>query len=230
MLWYKAWLETRWRFVFMVGSILLVWLLPLWLPSHSAVPASRLWFGLQLGSVLLSMLAAIYLAGSGINSQTMYAATTGFHGSMLFTLSLPVSRRRLLFVRAGLGAILTGVLVICMTAYILLHRPGAVSASLALSYIARVLVCTMAVYSLSVLLACVFDEVWQFMGGCLVWSGVFLLQTRFAAVAWVSPIRGMSQISYSGNGTASWPPLLASILLTGILLSASVLFLQRKEY
>jgi hypothetical protein len=149
---------------------------------------------------------------------------------MLFTLSLPVSRRRLLFVRAGLGAILTSILIIGMTAYILLHRPGAASASLALCYIARVLVCTMAVYSLSVFLACVLDEVWQFMGGCLVWSGVFLLQTRFDAVAWVSPIRGMSQISYAGNALASWPPVLASILLTAILLSASVLVLQHKEY
>ncbi len=41
MLWYKAWLETRWRFAFLIGSILLVWLMPLWLPSLSAVPASR---------------------------------------------------------------------------------------------------------------------------------------------------------------------------------------------
>ena len=33
MLWYKAWLETRWRLVFLIGLILLVWLTPLWLPS-----------------------------------------------------------------------------------------------------------------------------------------------------------------------------------------------------
>jgi len=113
MLWFKAWLETRWRFAFLVGLILLVWLSLEWITAtgvHTSVPAARLWMGIQLGSVLLYIFTAIYLAGSGINSQTLYAATTGFHGSMLFTLSLPISRRRLLFARAGLGALLTLIL------------------------------------------------------------------------------------------------------------------------
>jgi len=230
MLWYKAWLETRWRFAFLIGSILLVWLMPLWLPSLSAVPASRQWFGLQLESVLLCTFAAIYLAGAGINSQTMYAATSGFHGSMLFTLSLPVSRRRLLFVRAGLGAILTCILVIAMAGYALFHRPEPASASQALSYIARDVVCTMAVYSLSVLLACVLDEMWQFMGACFAWIAVYLLQSRFPVVALVSPLRGMSLIPYSGKVPTPWAPVLASLVLVGGLLYTSVLMLQRKEY
>ena len=84
--------------------------------------------GIQLGTVLLYIFTAIYLAGSGINSQTMYAATTGFHGSMLFTLSLPASRRRLLFARAGLGALLTLMLIVIMAGYILHLRPEATSA------------------------------------------------------------------------------------------------------
>jgi len=53
MLWFKAWLETRWRFGFVVGSILLLWLTPLWLPSiglrvPAGVPASRIWLGVHL--------------------------------------------------------------------------------------------------------------------------------------------------------------------------------------
>ena len=33
MLWYKAWLETRWRFIFALGSIVLLWFMPEWIPG-----------------------------------------------------------------------------------------------------------------------------------------------------------------------------------------------------
>jgi hypothetical protein len=233
MLWFKAWLEVRWRFVFMVGSILLVWLSPLWITAtgvHSGVAASRQWMGLQLGSVLLYIMTAIYLAGSGINSQTLYAATTGFHGSMFFTLSLPVSRRRLLFVRAGLGALLTCSLVVIMVGYMLFLRPEATSALQALMYMTRVIVCTMAVYALSVLLACVLDEMWQFMVACFIWVVVFVLQSKIDLVARVSPLRGINLISYPLTAPMPWTPLVASLMLTGVLLWMSVVVLQRKEY
>ena len=74
MLWFKAWLETRWRLGFLAGSILLVWLAPLWTPSTGLSPtviASRIWMGTHLGTVLLYIFTAIYLAGCGINSQTI---------------------------------------------------------------------------------------------------------------------------------------------------------------
>jgi hypothetical protein len=233
MLWLKAWLEVRWRFVFLVGSILLVWLAPLWITATGVQPgvaAARQWMGIQLGSVLLYIFTAIYLAGSGINSQTLYAGTTGFHGSMFFTLSLPVSRRRLLFVRAGLGALLTGILVVIMAGYILFLRPEATSALQALVYMTRVIVCTMAVYALSVLLACVLDEMWQFMVACIFWVVAFVLQSRIDLVARVSPLRGMSLISYPLTAPMPWTPLAASLVLTGVLLWISVLVVQWKEY
>jgi hypothetical protein len=235
MLWYKAWLETRWRFVFMLGSALMVWLAPQWLPSFGfrlppGVPASRIWMAVHLGSVLLYIVAASFLAGSGVNTQTTYAATSGFHGSMLFTLSLPVSRRRLLLVRAGLGAVQTGVLVAIMAGYTLLQRPGGASAVEAAEYIARAIACTMAVYALSVLLACVLDEMWQFYAAGLCWIAFYLLQSRFAFVSWISPLRGMSLFSYPLTAPMPWAPVVASLVFAGVCLCASVLVLQRKEY
>ena len=230
MLWYKAWLETRWRFFFLVGATAVIWVLPVWSPSLSAVPASRQWVGTQLGSVLLYIFAAIYLAGAGINTQTLYAGTSGFHGSMLFTLSMPVSRRRLLFVRAGLGALLTCSVVAILAGYTLLQRPGTTTTLEGLLYLVRAIVCTMAVYALSVLLACVLDEIWQFMGACIVWAGVFLLQSRIDVVARISPLRGMSPISYPVTTAWPWSPVLASLLVAVALLYASVLVVERKEY
>ena len=228
MLWYKAWLETRWRFVFVIGSMMLVWLTPLWLPG--AAPPERLWLGLQLGWVLLYIFAAVFLAGAGINTQTMYAATPGFHGSMLFTLSLPVSRRRLLFVRAGLGAIETCVFVAIMAGFALFQGPGATSALQALLYGTRAIVCTLPVYALSVLLACVLDEMLQFMGAGLCWSAVFLLQSRSVVVSRISPLRGMSLVSYPVTAPMPWAPIVASVVFAGVFLYASVLVLQRREY
>ena len=230
MLWYKAWLETRWRFFFLVGSIALIWLLPVLVPPLSAAPASAQWVGIQLGSVLLFIFAAIYLAGAGINTQTLYSGTSGFHGSMLFTLSMPVSRVRLLFVRAGLGALQTCALVAILAGYAMFHRPGTTSAPQALLYGVRAIVCTMAVYALSVLLACVLDEMWQFVGAIFVWAGVFLLQSRFTVVARISPLRGMSPASFPVTAAMPWAPLVASIVLAAALLYASVVVLQQKEY
>ncbi|MGA3210398.1 MAG: hypothetical protein ABSD20_03770 [Terriglobales bacterium] len=235
MLWFKAWLETRWRFGFAVASILLMWLTPLWLPSigiklPSGVPPSRLWLGVHLGSLLLYVFAAIFLAGSGINSQTNYGVTSGFHGSMLFTLSLPVSRRRLLFVRAGLGALLTSVLVAAMAGFTLLQRPGAASAPQCLAYVVRAIVCTMAVYALSVLLACLLDEVWQLIAASLCWIAVLVLQIKFDVVSRISPLRGMSLVSYPATAPMPWAPVLASVVFTAVLLYTSLLVVRRKEY
>ena len=235
MLWFKAWLETRWRFGFLILSIFVIWLTPHWLPSFgirlpTGVPASRLWMAIHLGSVLLCIFTAIYLAGSGINSQTTYAATSGFHPSMLFTLSLPVSRRRLLFVRAGLGALQTSFLVVIMAGYTLVQRPGATSTLQWLAYMTRAIGCTMAVYALSVLLACLLDEMWQLMCGCLCWAAVLVLQLRFDLVSRLSPLRGMSLISYPLGGPIPWAPITASVLLTIAFLSLAVLVVRRKEY
>jgi hypothetical protein len=235
MLWYKAWLETRWRFCFVAGSILFAWAAPLWAPLFhlrppAGIPASRLWLAVHMASVLLYIFAAIFLAGSGINSQTTYAATSGFHPSMLFTLSLPVSRRRLLLVRAGLGALQTGVLVAIMAAYTLFARPEATTAPQFLTYLARAIVCTMAIYALSTLLACVFDEMWQFYGAFLSCIAAFLLQYRISVLSWLSPFRGMSLISYPITGPMPWASVIFSLVLTAVLLYASMLIVQRKEY
>jgi hypothetical protein len=233
MLWYKSWLEVRWRFVFMVGSILLVWLSPMWITATGVQPgaaAARQWMSIQLGSVLMYIITAIFLAGSGVNSQTLYAATTGFHGSMFFTLSLPVSRRRLLFARAGLGFLLTFFLAIAMVGYLLHLRPETTSTLQALLYLARVITCTLPIYALAVLLACVLDEMWQFMGACIIWVAVFFLQSKFDWIARISPLRGLSLNCYPITAPMPWAPVVASLMLTGVFVWMAVAFLQRKEY
>lgn len=226
MLWYKAWLETRWRFVFTIGSMLLLWLT---IPLLGA-PPERLWPAFELDSALLYCFAALFLAGAGINSQTTYGMMSGFHGSMLFTLSMPVTRRRLFFVRAGLGAIETCAFVVMTASLTLLLRPETTGTSQAFLYGLRAMVCTMAVYALSALLACVLDETWQFMGGCLILGFVLAIQSRVAVISDFSPLRGMSLVSYPVTASVPWALVGASVVLITIFLYTSVLVLQRKEY
>jgi hypothetical protein len=235
MLWYKAWLETRWIVGLFVGIIVFVWLTPLWMPLFGmrlppGIPATRIWMAIHLGSVFTSFFVANGLAGSGVNSQTAYGPTPGNDGSMLFTLSLPVSRRRLLFVRAGLGSLLTSVLIVVMTGYTLSQRPGGASGLQAIEYIARAIVCTMAVYSLAVLLSCLLELMWQLMAASFFWMMVLVLQLKSGFVAWLSPLRGMTLISYPLTAPIPWAPIVASLAFAGVCLYASVLVLQRKEY
>jgi hypothetical protein len=105
MLWRKAWLECRSRFQ-------LCFTMSFSLALASALPAdpeaTRRFLGL-LGSItaFIGPVGALMLAGSGINTQTTWGKTHGFHPSMYFLLSMPVTRERLLRVRAAMGLALT---------------------------------------------------------------------------------------------------------------------------
>ena len=224
MLLYKAWLETRWRFVFMMVSTAVFWL-----PRFMGAPAQKAWVGVALGITLLNCMSALYLAGSGINSQTTYSAISGFHRSMFFTLSLPVSRRRLFFARAGFGAMESCAFVLMTTAVIPLFQPDASLFQL-LRYGARAIVCTLAVYALSAFLSCVLDEMWQFTGTILILGGVAMLQFRFAGLSFLSPLRGISLLTCPLTAPAPWAPMLTSVMCVAVLLFASVRVLERKEF
>ena len=102
--WMKGWLETRSRVIFAL----------LWTASYvlfMAVPGREAGKSSDKLAIVLSMLALafvfvpVWLAGSGIRTQPPFgfSSTKGLHGSTLFTLSLPVSRARLLLVRSALG-------------------------------------------------------------------------------------------------------------------------------
>jgi len=225
MLWFKAWLETRWRFGYVAGFI--VGTLGMFLligATKQTGPA------LRLESALMYCFAAIYLAGSGINTQTFYSARSSFHGSMLFTLSLPVSRLRLFLVRTGLGAIETLFCVCLMAAIALAWSPGPVSSGQLIQYGVRVLVCTLPVFALSTLMACLLDEMWQFTGATFLLLIIAGLQFRFRFLAAFSPLRGMSLLSYPITAPMPWGILAVSLILSVILLIAAVKSVRDKEY
>lgn len=224
MLLYKAWLETRWRFVFMMVMTALFWL-----PRFMGAPTQKGWVGVAVGMMLLNCISPLYLAGSGVNSQTTYSAVSGFHGSMFFTLSLPVSRRRLFFARAGFGAMESCAFVLLTTAAIPLFKPDASLFQL-LRYGARAIVCTLAIYALSTFLSCILDEMWQFTGAILILGGVAMLQFRVAGISFFSPLRGLNLLTCPLTALTPWAPMLTSVVCVAVLLFASVWVMERKEY
>jgi hypothetical protein len=78
-------------------------------PDPQALIAWRAY--LQLTVMLLPFLG-IMMAGSGIYSRLAYALKEETHPSMIYTLALPVPRRRWLDVRAGMGLALTAALTL----------------------------------------------------------------------------------------------------------------------
>src|ERR1700729_2211143 len=104
MLWYKGWLETRYRLLFMLVSMSAFVIFLASAGSNAPYRGIRPVVGFISVSVpaFVVMICAM-LGGAGIATQSAFQATKGLHGSTLFTLSLPVSRLRLLAVRASIG-------------------------------------------------------------------------------------------------------------------------------
>jgi hypothetical protein len=100
MLWMKAWLETRWRLAYAIG-IALFGLGARYYQGHIFSAAVAQGVIGALGTICL--IAACFLAGSGVKTQATLSQSAGLQGSVHFTLSLPVTRLRLLAVRAWVG-------------------------------------------------------------------------------------------------------------------------------
>ena len=114
MLWYKNWLETRSRFFFN----LVVWPGFMFLLLHGELkgPDAILDFSL-LAVVVLCIFAS--LAGSGVRTQAGYLTMMLNTKSTVYTLSLPVSRKRLLLARSAIGLLESIVLsLLCTVVYI----------------------------------------------------------------------------------------------------------------
>ena len=126
MLWYKAWLETRWRFL--IGLVLLLFsaggvvigyprvveLLPMVpQPDTSSVLGRAIKEAAELAATYRGYVWSQWFRQNLSNTWTVFAVLLGTGGLLaqtsggaaLFTLSLPVTRRRLAGIRAATGLI-----------------------------------------------------------------------------------------------------------------------------
>ena len=221
MLWYKAWLETRLRFLFLAALMLAACVLfvrPLHPARDPGGEAARL---VRLLYFAEWPMLALVLAGAGINTQTLSGTRHAIHPSMYFTLSLPVRRRRLVAVRAAVGALETLALVLvgCFAGWTLSPLLRAIVAPAEmLVYVFTAAAGASLAYGLGVLLATFLDESWQIYAGAAALAPLWLLQTH---------VPGLAPPPF---GEVRWMALAFSAGGGAVLVAAAAWCAERKQY
>jgi FtsH-binding integral membrane protein len=234
MLWLRAWLETRTRIAFT-----LVWL-AFFVGVLAASAAQRREGGTLDVVQTLNMLAfpclfvPVWLAGSGVRTQSGMGrtATRGLHGSTHVTLSLPVTRARLLAVRSALGLVeAAGVIaVLGVAAWLVLPALRATAVSDGLRHLLVVFVTGTAFYGLSVLAATLLDEMWQMWASTLVILALWSAPVRGLMPQAFDVFRPLSAASPLVTHTLPWTAMLVALVAGALFTLAALKVIEAQEY
>ena len=230
MLWMKAWLETRWRFFFLLGVAVLTIVMG---EQGGGLRSAEHAHNLMFLHLMLSILSAIYLAGAGIKTQSPFRVKAGLYGSTHFTLSMPVSRFRLLAVRAAFGLLETAGIVtfmlVCAWSVFPLVRGTSTFVDLA-KLVAGALTCLLCFYFLSVTAATVLDETWQVYGSYLAAGLAWWVSLRLELPSSANLFGFMTDASPLVTHRMPWPAMTISLLASALLFMASLKIVQTHEY
>jgi len=241
MLWLKGWLETRSRVVFLIlwsSGFLLLFV------GGASRQASQVPGDAQAVTVtvVLSAMALVwafmpaYLAGTGIRTQSGFGAggaTKGLHGSTHFTLSLPVSRQRLLLVRATVGFLETLALITLVCAAIWIIFPVLrESATLfeVVQYLLTVYVCSFAVYGLAMLAASLVGDVWIIPVSTVVIVLIWVFQFVGEVPASFNPFYPMTEGSPLVTHRLPWTAMAVSLAFGSACLFAAFKVVRKQEF
>ena len=159
-MWGYAWRDVRWKVALMalVNAAISVLLL-------DDVVSGGVWVRRLSGSLpMLFAMNAVVLASAGVATQISQRPGQVVHSSMLFLLSLPISRRRLVLVREAVGALgAIALLLATLGAYWCFAEPlrAVLPAAVAWRYVVSVAAATLTAYSLSSLFSTFLDQLWQ---------------------------------------------------------------------
>jgi ABC-2 type transport system permease protein len=233
MLWYKGWLETRLRLLFGLAFMCAFMIFFYSIGTKAPPPGAKPVVGVALFAMGFAATVSGGLSGAGINTQSSFQATKGLHGSMLFTLSLPVSRCRLLAVRAGLGWLeMTGVIgTLCCGLWLVFPAlRGAVTAVEMFEYAGTLIACASACYSISVVLATFLDDLWRMFGSMIAFWALWGLSNYAPLPVSVNIVRAMGEGSPLLTHTMPWTAMGVSLALAAILFFAALKIVQVREY
>ena len=197
MLWYKAWLETRWRILLMFAIVLFA----IFVIHSRTEPSTPIAFVIRSlrGLQMVWVVNPLMLAGAGVRTDSPFRMMKGVQNSMYFTLALPVSRLRLLATRVAFGLIaIAGVIVVgCSIAAVAIPGlPTQVTAAIGVEYALTVFLCSSVVFGVSTMFATFLDQQWQMFASMFAVFGVgWLLNSQtnarydfFRAVGQASPL------------------------------------------
>src|SRR3954469_8991603 len=255
MLWYKSWLETRWRFliglalvVVSAASTVLTYPQVVGLLSaistpnltgaigrrvHETLELSRDYRGyvwsqaIRQNLLQMSALFAVLLGTGGLLAH-------GSGGGALFTMSLPVSRKRVLGVRAATGLGELFVLALAPALLLPLLSPAigeSYPVADALIYGACMFVAGSVFFSLALLLLTIFSGVWRPL--LIALCPATALGRIDVALHDVSPFSFFGVMSgenyFHGHGLP-WPGLVASAAASAALLYGAGTNLARRDF
>jgi ABC-2 type transport system permease protein len=235
MLLYKGWLETRLRLLFSLAFF------GIFLIQAHVMGGIKPPDGAKADPVKVYAITEIFLvatlcgmvAGAGIATQPAFQGAKGLHGSMLFTLSLPVSRFRLLAVRAGLGwlEMAGGIAAMCCGLWILFPVVrAATTVPEMLEYAGALIACGSGLYFVSVLLATFLDEQWRVFGNMISFAALWWLPNHTPLPASANVFRAMGEGSPLIAHSMPWTAMAFSLELAAILFFAALKIVQLKEY
>jgi hypothetical protein len=255
MLWYKSWLETRWRFLIGLALLMLsaagavlayprvVKLLPL-VPTMeiSGELGRRIKEGAELMRDYRGYVWSQWLRQSMTNMLSLFAVLLGTGGLLsqasgggaLFTLSLPVSRNQLLGVRVATG--LAELLALAFVPPLLLPllSPGvgqSYGIGDALIHGACLFVAATVLFSTACLLSTVFSDVWR--PALIVCGLAAVLGTAepfFPDLSRYSLFGIMDGEMYFRGGGVPWLGLLASAAVSAVMLFAASRNVARQDF
>jgi hypothetical protein len=261
MLWYKSWLETRWRFI--IGLVLLVCSAVALVQSYPAtarrlaaasaeIDAAGTGIGGVIGEQIRQGLEATRSYDGYIwwqwfrqnlrETWTIFAALLGTGGLLaqssgggaLYTLSLPVSRTRLLGVRAATGLIELFVLAISAALVVPLFSPAigqSFSTADALVYGLCLFVAGSMFFSLAFLLSTVFTDIWRPALIAIVAAYLLVLGEQAApGSSGYGLLSVISAQSYQSGGGLPWAGLIVSAGVSAALLYAATVNIARRDF
>jgi len=228
-------METRFRLLFTVGFTTLILVLQYSVRTAAPPPGAK---SPALGLVMFSnptlvLMVCALLGGAGIVTQPSLQATKGLHGSTLFTLSLPVSRLRLLAVRASIGwlEVIGVIAALCCGMWLVSPAFRAMATPVEmLEYAGTLIACASALYCLSVLLATFFDDQWRAWGTMIASAALWWLSTHTPLPASANIFRAMREGSPLLAHTMPWTAMAFSLGLAAILFFAALKVVQTREY
>ena len=236
MLWKKGWYETRTRLLIVLAVVVVITVLTMGPPPPAGAGSGPL-----VGATTMpAMLAALLLAGAGVKTQLGgLQRSKGLHGSMYYTLSLPVKRTRLFNVRVSLGLAETaGILVLTWAALLLVHLdipPHATqtNAPILSDMFKQGVVtfcCVTAVYSLGVFFAAFLDDVYQHWATIFTVVGTIVILSRVPLPASMDAFLVLSLASPLNTHTMPWNAMAVLLGLSGMLLLIALKIVRSLEY
>jgi Ca2+/Na+ antiporter len=156
-----------------------------------------------------------------------------WYGSTLFTLTLPVSRFRLVAVRASLGwlEMAGGIGWICCLLWRLFPViRGRTTPHEMVEYAAVLIVCGSAFYCITVLLAAFLDDLWRVWASLICYGAGWWLAYEIPAPASVDIFLAMGDGSPVLAHTMPWTAMAFALGLAAVLFFAALKIVQIREY